>query len=52
MAGSHCPALVAFTGSQLLRTEALSLSCIVLKQRYPGLSPSASFLSQEVMGKD
>lgn len=42
MAGSHRHALVAFIGSQLLGTEALSVSCIILKQRYPGLSPSAS----------
>lgn len=44
MAGSHRHALVAFTGSQLLGTEALSLSCIVLKQRFLGLSPNVSSL--------
>lgn len=47
MAGSHrhvlCHVLVAFTGSQLLGTEALSLSCIILKQRFPGLSLPLSF---------
>lgn len=45
MAGSHHHALVAFTGSQLLGTEALSLLCVVLKQSNHSLSPSASFLS-------
>lgn len=42
MAGSHSHTLVTFAGSQLS-----VVSC--LKQRFPGLSPTASSLSQEVM---
>lgn len=51
MAGSHRHALVALTGSQLSGTEALSVvHC--LEAKVPCLSPFASSLSQEVMGRD